>query len=556
MRALLYVRRSTAEHQALSLDVQTDEARRFCAARGWTVVDVLLEDGVSRAEFVHRPALGKLLALAASKPRAIDVVVMRDETRLGGDMYRTGMVLQELHDRGVEVWYYATAERVSFEDPTAKLMAAVRLYASEVERLKIAGRTREALVHRHRAGHNVGGVVYGYDNVRVVGTDGRAHTEYRINPAQAEVVRELFERHARGEGVRGIAKALNSRRVPAPRAGARGTGSWSPSCVHAMLRRERYRGRLEYGHTGAKYALGTRTTVERDAGDVVVIERPDLAIVSAELWEAAQARTTEAHGRKFGRVPAFLLTGFARCAKCHGPIHGTNSKRAKSEIIKVYECGYHRARGEEVCDVTTRRPVTDVDHVIVGWIRRNVLSAPVVDAILRGVKARFEAGKVAPQAAEAEELRRELARVERQVARLTSALAESDDAPASIVAGITEREARARELRERLTVLDVARPIVPASWEDIEARARRTVEDLGALWGRDLQTARKALGALLDGPLTFTATVRNETPAWKITGMVRLPGGCFSVSDPNGNRTDQHPVSVVESPGFPIDEAA
>ena len=85
MRAAIYARRSTDEHQAASLDVQLDEARRYVASRGWTVDDehVYLEDAVSRAEFVKRPAL--IAMVNAAEAKAFDVIVTRDETRLGGE---------------------------------------------------------------------------------------------------------------------------------------------------------------------------------------------------------------------------------------------------------------------------------------------------------------------------------------------------------------------------------------------------------------------------------------------------------------------------------------
>lgn len=162
MKAAIYARRSTTEHQATSLDVQVEEARRWCAARGWEVVSEYREDGVSRADFTNRPALGRLLADAERE--LFGAVVIRDETRLGGDLYRTGALLQELHDQRVEVWHYATGERVSFDSPELKLMAAVKLYAAEVERLKLSGRVREGLENRARKGLNVGGRVYGYTN--------------------------------------------------------------------------------------------------------------------------------------------------------------------------------------------------------------------------------------------------------------------------------------------------------------------------------------------------------------------------------------------------------
>ena len=59
MRAAIYARRSTDEHQEASLDVQREEALRFAASKGWSVAaeHVFLEDAVSRAEFKKRPAL-------------------------------------------------------------------------------------------------------------------------------------------------------------------------------------------------------------------------------------------------------------------------------------------------------------------------------------------------------------------------------------------------------------------------------------------------------------------------------------------------------------------
>jgi site-specific DNA recombinase len=530
VRVALYARRSTAEHQAASLDVQTEEARRFCDARGWSIVEVFCEDSVSRAEFVNRPALGKLLAAATSKPRSIDAVVMRDDSRLGGDLYRSGMVLQELHDAGVEVWYYATGERVRFDDPTLKLVSAVKLYASEVERLKISGRVREHLENRARKGQNVGGRVYGYDNVRV---DGR--TEYRINADEAEVVRELFERHAKGEGVRTIAKALNERGVPAPRAGARGSGSWSPSCVHAMLRRERYRGVLEWGRIGGEYRGGTRVTIERPDDQLVRVERADLAIVSDAVWERAQSRiveTREGVTRRYGRAPAYLLSGIGRCVACGGPI-AVNTGKYGSKRIKVYLCGWNRDRGKAVCPVSVRRPVEDIDHAVVSFVRENVMSPAVVDAILDGVRRRIETGVAGPREEEAE-ARRTLARLEAETARLTAALASSDAAPAAVLAAIAEREAKATDVRARLDVLgrSVA-PIMPR-WADIEAKLREEFESLGALYGSDTASARRALQTLVVGPMRFSAAVIAGRPAWHVEADLNVPGVSVLSTTPMG----------------------
>jgi DNA invertase Pin-like site-specific DNA recombinase len=57
-RAALYLRRSTEEHQAASLDVQEGEARRFLEKLGphtLAAEHVFIDSGVSRAEFAKRP---------------------------------------------------------------------------------------------------------------------------------------------------------------------------------------------------------------------------------------------------------------------------------------------------------------------------------------------------------------------------------------------------------------------------------------------------------------------------------------------------------------------
>ncbi|HEX3849620.1 MAG TPA: recombinase family protein, partial [Polyangiaceae bacterium] len=115
MRCAIHARRSTDEHQAASLEVQLSEAKRFVEGRGWTWSDehVYIEDAVSRAEFKKRPMLLKLLNAAEAK--AFDVVITRDETRLGGDMVRTCLLIQDLLDAGIQLFYYFSGEQVRLD---------------------------------------------------------------------------------------------------------------------------------------------------------------------------------------------------------------------------------------------------------------------------------------------------------------------------------------------------------------------------------------------------------------------------------------------------------
>lgn len=100
------------------------------------------------------------------------------------------------------------------------------------------------MLRKAKAGHNCGGRTFGFSNIDVTGPNGsRSHVIYRINEAEAVGVRRIFELAAMGEGLKSIAKQLNSEQQPSPRPQQGRSRSWAPSSVREILHREMYRGR-------------------------------------------------------------------------------------------------------------------------------------------------------------------------------------------------------------------------------------------------------------------------------------------------------------------------
>ncbi len=164
-RCALYGRRSTDEHQMASMDVQTEEGRRYIAKHGGTIKPehVFLDDAISRAEFKKRPGL--IALLNAAKAKQFDAVIVRDESRLGGDTFRSGLVIQDMLESGIRLYYFYSDEQVRCDGAVDKFMIAARSFASELEREKTSQRTHEHLLTKARRGLVVGGRVYGYTNV-------------------------------------------------------------------------------------------------------------------------------------------------------------------------------------------------------------------------------------------------------------------------------------------------------------------------------------------------------------------------------------------------------
>ena len=231
-------------------------------------------------------------------------------------------------------------EELKFDSATDKFMVSAVAFAAELEREKASQRSRDALLRKAERGFNTGGRVYGYDNVPVYAQGGndqpvRSHTEYRVNAAEAQVVRSIFGMYADGQGMKTIARTMNgdpayrelsiqyvAGEMPLPP--RKGSGSWAPSSIREMLYRERYLGKVPFGEHRKVLRAGSRSREKQD--HYLLVDRPDLRIVDQSLWDQVQGRLRgrrqaylaatggEHHGRpESGRVSRYLLSGLMRC---------------------------------------------------------------------------------------------------------------------------------------------------------------------------------------------------------------------------------------------------
>lgn len=355
MRAAIYLRLSTEDPKG-SLAAQESGARDWCERNGHSVVAVHRDEGVSGSEWKARPGIVALRAAVSEKPRPFDVVVVRDLDRLGRDAIRLPELLAYLRDEGVAVVEWSTGQTVQL-DGMALIIAQLRAGMAQIERETIAHRIRTALERKAQRGLVVGGEVYGYRRERRA--DG---VHYAVDDAEAAVVREVFERRAAGDGLRAIVASLNARGVAGPRG-----GSWAVSALHEMVSRDRYLGVVRWGVRGSAYKHGTRVATTN--ANAVEVRDEALRIVGDDLWRAAQSRTDDARRERGlaaqrGRA-RYLLTGYAMCGRCGGPVSSAQTRRGRT-VVKAYACGWARDRGREVCPLTWRRPV---ERVQLSWLR-------------------------------------------------------------------------------------------------------------------------------------------------------------------------------------------
>jgi site-specific DNA recombinase len=194
----IYTRVSTDEQarEGFSMDEQARTMRETCARKSWQSEVYADEGHTGRTE--HRPALQRLRAdVAAGK---VDIVMVRDLSRLARNLRLQETLIDEFVAAGVEVW---TSEGpvISKEggvDPDARAYAQFQGIFNERYSRDLARRITRGLKEKAHQGLFVGPVPYGLDweYSRDVKGDKVRGTGRLVATSDASTVVIIFTRYA------------------------------------------------------------------------------------------------------------------------------------------------------------------------------------------------------------------------------------------------------------------------------------------------------------------------------------------------------------------------
>jgi DNA invertase Pin-like site-specific DNA recombinase len=179
-RCGIYVRCSRESQQ---IDSQETELREFAGRRGWTVVGVYSDKGVSGAK-EKRPALDELLA--ACRRRKIDVVAVWKFDRFARSVKQLVTNLDLFRSLGIN--FVSVTEQVDTTTAMGKMTFTVLGAVAELERSLIAERTVAGLKEARRRGKRLGRppVKLGSDQIARIKAD-------RVNGMMS--LRKLAKKH-------------------------------------------------------------------------------------------------------------------------------------------------------------------------------------------------------------------------------------------------------------------------------------------------------------------------------------------------------------------------
>lgn len=522
MTVRTYCRRSKNDEgkQQFSLDVQANGCTELIQRMnlGDQTRRDYIDDGRAGDDFLTRMGLRQLLADAQRG----DVIVCRDQSRLGRDALEVTLVIRDLvRDRGCRLFYYVTGQEVQFANAIDQATTFIQGTGHQMELEAIRSRTREALRSRVRNGQVAGGSCYGYTLERKTDAVGRKYTTARVNEQEAVVVRRIFAEYLANRGIKAIAHQLNEEGVPAPAAGRRGSGSWAPGAVRTILLNPRYRGVYIHGRIKKLRQGGGTIRVKAEPHELITIELPEWRIVDDATWFAVQERFTtrgprprsaQAHGAKYA------LSGIGRC-QCGGAIVVTRVRAfgGGHRRIKTYSCHRNHDRGKAVCPITIHQPIEEVEELLINHLRERVLAPEMVEMVLEHVRAEV-AAQLPQHEADLEMLEAELKAVTTEQKRLAKAVAMSDEIP-ELMTELKQRLARSRHLEAQIAAARRTPEELARMVEEVQATIRVRLAEIQAALS-DRSDLREVLMALFPKGLQFSParTACGARQVWKMRG--------------------------------------
>jgi len=149
-------------------------------------------------------------------------------------------------------------------------------------------------------GYTPGGRCYGYASYPDLvpnttnGKSRRLGSKLRIVPSEAETICTIYRLFADGVSVGEIVRGLNDNSVPGPKKPATGNvpNLWNPRLVRGLLKRECYRGTVEWGRTERvrDQEAGRIEMRKKPDGEIIRVPAPELRIVDDELAAKVDAR--------------------------------------------------------------------------------------------------------------------------------------------------------------------------------------------------------------------------------------------------------------------------
>ena len=273
MKIAAYCRVSTEkEAQIDSLEKQIEFFNEFTKKNGYELYKLYADEGISGKQIKHRKQFQQMMIDA--KAKKFDKVVVKDVSRFARNTVDLLQSVRELKSYGVQVDFLNNGEVM---EGGSEFILTILGAMAQQESANMSKRVKFGKDITAKKGR-VPNLVFGYDKI----PDERY--TLKINEEEAKIVKEIFESYVyKGIGTTKIAWNLNDRGICTKKTKSK----WVQTSIVRMLKNPIYTGRVTNKKSEVTdFITGTRKELPEE--EWIVVERPEMRIISDELFNRAQ----------------------------------------------------------------------------------------------------------------------------------------------------------------------------------------------------------------------------------------------------------------------------
>lgn len=417
-RVAIYARYSSDQQRETSIDDQIRRCLELASKQGYPVDDVLTfqDAAITGKATGDAKRQGFQQLLEAWDANVFSVLIVDEFSRLSRDAVTQAQLIRRLeNNRRVRL---IAASGVDTNLPNWQLRVGLEGIIAQQSGRDTRHRVVRGMIGQLERGYMIATPPFGYVRKREFDEQGnRIGSRWLIDEAEAVVVRDIFERRARGESMHEIARELNKSGVPTRRKARTADGGyWRPAAVRNLLSNSIYKGVFIWN--GSTTAKARAKNEGRDLEPMHYL-RPELRLVSDELWDRCNDKTISRSGYGGGR---HALAGLVSCGCCHGTLVLSSVSRCRS--LYCANCTVAKSSDGQKQRLTQTIATVGVQTLLVESAR-HFLSEDFVAAFRDALRSRLAGGNQA----ELDSARAELRKLERAQTRLLNILetAEDDD---------------------------------------------------------------------------------------------------------------------------------
>ena len=326
IKVCAYARFSSNNQRAESITTQLDTIKKYCDLKNMEIVKVFTDEAKTATSDERE---GFIQMIEESKLKKWEGIVLYSLDRFSRNVANHYYYKSILDDYGIKL--YAVIDGLDGkENAEIDLMTNIKVGLAEYYSAHLSRLILDACIMNSKNGLKCGGLDnFGFDTEKSV---------YKINEAEAKVVRIMFEMASKYNTITDIVKFLNSEGYVNKQG-----NPFNRSSVSYILRNKKYAGYMVYNQYKNKPKLTAKIgkRVLKPINEHIIIEDALPKIVDIELFNKVQDILDDysSYQYKYGNRGNYLLAGLIRCSSCGYRFYHRRKHIGKGKQIRdLYTC--------------------------------------------------------------------------------------------------------------------------------------------------------------------------------------------------------------------------